>query len=167
MGIQVTLQRYDVQILGHTFQFSGQMEPVGRVLDYLNDENRSTFPLYDVRISPITPGSPLAGITRPELIVSETELGLVFFLDPEYRQKVDVLKNFDRVVAYTPHAVLRGNFHRGVETRLGDVFDVMQGTFLALTDVNVFPLTELPAPFPTQTDLIIANCSYIHLYHSE
>jgi hypothetical protein len=167
VGIQVTLQRYDVQILGRAFQFVGQMEPVGRVLDYLNDANRSTFPIYDVKISPVTPGSPLAGITRPEIIVSNDELGLIYFLDPEYRKKVDVLRNFDRVVAYTAHAVLRGNFHRGVETRLGDLFDVMQGSYLALTDVNIVPMTELPAPFPLQADVLIANRAFVDLYHPE
>ena len=167
MSLQVTLQRYDVQVLGHMFQFVGQMEPVGQAMDYFNDENRSTFPLYDVAISPLAPGSPLKRISRPDIVVGDNELGIVYFLDPDYRQSVAMLKNFDRVIAYTPHAVLRGNFHRGAETRLADLFDLVQGHFLAMTDVSVFPLTDLPAPFPEQADLLIVNRFYVNVYHLE
>jgi hypothetical protein len=95
------------------------------------------------------------------------ELGLIFFLDLDYRQQVPVLKSFDRVIAYTPHAVLRGNFHRGAETRLGDVLDDLQGTFFVMTEVNIFPTSELPAPFPKQADVLIVNQSYVNLYHPE
>ena len=143
------------------------MEPLGQVLDFLNNENRSTFPVYDVTIHPVGPSGPLAAITRPEITVSETELGFIFFLDSDYRQQVPVLRNSDRVIAYTPHAVLRGNFHRGAETRLGDMFDTLQGAFFAMTEVSIFFTTELAAPFPKQVDLLIINRFYVNLYHPE
>ena len=165
MGIQIRLERRAAQVLGPRFQFNGQFEPAGRVLDYLNSENRSTFPLFDVKILSITPGKQLSGITRPEITVNQSELGLIYFLDAEYRQQVQLLRNFDSVIAYTPHAVVRGNFHRGVETRLGDLFDMMQGSFLAMTDVSIFPIADLPAPFPQQADLLIVNRFFVNLYH--
>jgi len=167
VGIQFALQRHQVQILGRKFQFAGEMEPLGQVLDFLNNENRSTFPVYDVTIHPVGPSGPLAAITRPEITVSETELGFIFFLDSDYRQQVPVLRNSDRVIAYTPHAVLRGNFHRGAETRLGDMFDTLQGAFFAMTEVSIFFTTELAAPFPKQVDLLIINRFYVNLYHPE
>jgi hypothetical protein len=167
MGIQITLERRDVQILGRNYQFEGQMEPIGQVLDYLNGEGRSTFPLFDVKIFPLPPGGPLKGTTQPEITASNTELGLIYFLDPDYRQQVQVLRNVDRVIGYTPHVVLRGNFHRGVETRLRDLFDLTQGSYLAMSDVSIFPTTELAAPFPTQADLLIVNRHYVGLYHAQ
>jgi hypothetical protein len=167
VGLQIALQRYHVQILGRKFQFDGEVEPLGQVLDFLNNESRSTFSLYDVKILPVMPSGPLTAITRSEITVSESELGLIFFLDADYRQQVPVLKSFDRVIAYTPHAVLRGNFHRGVETRLGDMFDTLQGAFFVMTEVSIFPTTGLPAPFPKQADLLIVNRFYVNLYHPE
>jgi len=167
VSIQITLERRDVQILGRNFQFDGQMEPIGQVLDYLNGEGRSTFPLYDVKIFPLPPGGPLKGTTQPEITVGSPELGLFYFPDPDYRQQIQVMRNADRVIAYTPHAVLRGNFHRGVETRLRDMFDMLQGSYLAMTDVSIFPITELVAPFPTQADFLIVNRHYVGLYHAQ
>lgn len=167
MGIQITLQRYDVQILGRMFQFVGQMEPIGRLIDFLGDPERTTYPLFDVKISPITPGGPLSGITRPEAVVSTQEMGLIYFLDAEYRQKVDVLQTSDRIIAYTPHAILRGSLHRGAETRLRDLFDILTSVFTPMTNVSIFPLTELPAPFPREADLLIINRLYVSAYHQE
>jgi hypothetical protein len=167
MGLQISLQRYDIQVLGRMFQFAGQLEPIGRLVDFLGDPERTTYPLFDVKISPITPGGPLSGITRPEAVVSVEELGLIYFLDEEYRKKVDMLKSVDRVIAYTPHAILRGEFHRGAEMRLRDFFDMATSLFTPMTDVSIFPLTDLPAPFPRQTDLLMVNRTYINVYHAE
>ena len=165
MGTQITLERYDAQIIGREFQFSAKMEPVGRLLDYFNSENRSTFPLFDVNVYPIAPRGALTAIARPEITVSGSEMGLIYFLDRGFRERVQLLRNSDCVIAYTPHAVVRGNFHRGVETRLRDLFDLLPGSFLAMTEASTFPTTELPCPFPQQADLLIVNRFYIHLYH--
>jgi hypothetical protein len=167
MGLQISLQRYDVQVLGRMFQFVGQLEPIGRLVDFLGDPERTTYPLFDVKITPITPGGPLSGITRPEAIIGVEEIGLIYFLDEEYRKKVDMLKSVDRVIAYTPHAILRGEIHRGAEMRLRDFFDMMTSFFIPMTDVSIFPLTDLPAPFPRQTDLLMVNRTYINVYHAE
>ena len=92
-------------------------------------------------------------------------MGLIYFFDPGFRDRVQLLKNFDRVIAYTPHAVVRGNIHRGVETRLRDLFDLMSGSFLAMTDASTFPTTELPCKFQQQAELLIVNRFYVNLYH--
>ncbi len=165
MGIKITLERYDVQVVGSRYQFDAKMEPVGRALDYLNSEDRSTFPLFDVRMYPIAPTGRLGEIARPEITVMRSELGLIYFLDAAYRRQVQPLKNFDQVIAYTSHVVLRGNFHHGAETRLRDLFEIMQGSFFPMTEVSLFPTTELPAAFPQQADLLIVNRNYVNLYH--
>jgi len=167
MGLQVSLQRYDVQVLGRLFQCAGQMEPVGPLLDYLNKGNRSTFPLFDAKLVLIESAGPLTAISRPEIVVSAQELGLIFFLDADYCRQVQVLRQFDRIIAYTPHAVLRGNFHRGAETRLRDLLDMMGGAFLAMTEVSIFATTALPAAFPQRAELLIVNRSHIQFYHPD
>jgi len=165
--IEITRERYAVQVLGRMFQYVGEMEPIGQAVDYFNDENRTTFPLYDVDVYPLDASSRFAPFKRPAITVNNSDIGAVYFLDPEYREKVQLLCNFDQVIAYTPRAVLRGKFHRGVETRLNDLFDMMGGDFLAMSDVNVFPLVDLPGAFPKHADLLIVNRSYVSAYHEE
>jgi hypothetical protein len=167
MTLQITREQYDVQVIGQRFQYVGQMEPIGRAMDYFNDAGRTTFTLHDVEVFLLGSKGPLKTISRPQIVANSGELGLIYFLDSEYRQQVNVLRNFDRVIVYTPHSILRGNFHRGAETPLTELFDMLQGSFLAITEVNVFPLTNLPAPFPQQADLLLVNRSFVSLYHPE
>ncbi len=167
MPIEITRERYAVQVLGRMFQYVGEMEPIGQAVDYFNDENRTTFPMYDADVYPIDAGSRLTSFKRPALTINNSEMGAIYFLDPEYRKKVQLLRNFDQIIAYTPRAVLRGKFHRGVETRLNDLFDMMGGDFLAMSDVSVFPLVDLPGAFPKQAELLIVNRFYVSAYHKE
>jgi hypothetical protein len=136
------------------------------VMDFLNASTRSTFPLYSARVMPIGSDEPFKGVTRPEIVVDKSELGILYSDDPEFRSKVQMLRYADSVIAYTPHAILRGQFHRGAETRLRDLFDGMQGVFLPMTDVSLFPTTELPSSLPTRSDLIILNRQFVRFYHS-
>ena len=104
---------------------------------------------------------------RPQIVVSLSELGLIYLLDPEQRERVMRLRSFDRVIAYTPHAILRGNIHRAGETRLRNLFDMSAGVFLAMTDVSVFPITPLPMPFADRMDLLIVNRLFITVIHRD
>jgi hypothetical protein len=167
MTLQVTREQHDVQVLGQRFQYVGRMEPIGRAMDYFNDASRTTFTIYDVEVFPLGSKGPLKTISRPQIVANSSELGLIYFLDSEYREQVNVLRNFDRVIVYTPHAILRGNFHRGAETSLAELFDMLQGSFLAMTEVSVFPLVQLPTLFPQQADLLVVNRSFVSLYHPE
>ena len=36
---------------------------------------------------------------------------------------------------------------------------------LPITDVQLFPLNDLPAPFPTEPDLLLVGRSYLEFYH--
>lgn len=167
MGMEIKFERCDAKVFGNKFLFEGQLEPIGQILDYFNDENRSAFPMYDVTLVPIEPSGPLSRVKRPQIVVNLSELGLIFFLDPEDRERVMRLRNFDRVIAYTPHAILRGNIHRGGETRLRNLFDMTAGIFLVMTDVSVFPIKQLPVPFPQQVDLLIVNRLFINVIHRD
>ena len=167
MGIEIKLERQDAQILGPELQYEGQMEPIGTLMDFLNTASRTTFPLFSVRVMPLREEGPFKGVTRPEITVNRSELGLIYFTDPSYRKKVQVLKSFDAVIAYTPHLILRGRFHRGAEARLRDLFDTIAGSFLAMTQVSIFPKIDLPSSLPKQADLIILNRSFVNFYHAE
>jgi len=166
MEMGITLERHRVQIVGRDLLYEGEMEPLGPVLDFLNAPTRSTFPLYSVRVMPINLEGPFKGVSRPEITVDRNELGILYFFDPAFRSKVQMLRNADSVIAYTPHAILRGRFHRGAETRLRDLFDGMQGIFLPMTEVSLYPTTDLPSPLPAQTDLVILNREFVRFYHA-
>jgi hypothetical protein len=76
-----------------------------------------------------------------------------------------MLQRTELLVAYTPVAVCRGYFHMSAEARLRDFLDVAQEHLIPVTEAHIFPLVELPAPFPSEAELILIGRSQLQSYH--
>ncbi len=159
-------QRHEVQILGSGFQFSGQLETVGSVMAFINDPARESFSLYDAYLTPLTPGSPLKGFSRSLIIVRRPQISFVYFTSAETRASLQLLQREELIVAYMPVAVCRGGFHVTAEARVRDFIDTITGYFVPVSGAQLFPLVELPAPFPLEADLLLVNRTLVQSYHS-
>jgi hypothetical protein len=158
-------ERHEVQILTVDFQFSGQLETVGNVATFINDSVRDSLSLYDARLAPLTPGSPMQGFQRPHIVVRRPQIVFLHFTSAETRSAFRTLQNKELLVAYTPVAVCRGYFHMSAEARVRDFIDVVQDELIPVTEARIFPLIEPPAPFPSETDLIMIGRSQLQSYH--
>jgi hypothetical protein len=164
-GMALPVQRHEVHILTASFQFSGQLEVVGALLNFINDLNRDSFSLYDANLTPLTPGSPLKGIFRPHVVVRRPYIAFLYFASAETRASLKLLARHELLVAYTPIAVCRGRFHMSSEANLRDFLDVSQGSLLAVTEARLFPLVEFPAPFPLDAELLMMGRAQLQSYH--
>jgi hypothetical protein len=160
------IQRHKVHILTASFQFSGQLEVVGALLNFINDPARDSLSLYDANLTPLTPGSPLKGIFRPHVVVRRPYVVFLCFASAETRASLQLLARHESLVAYTPIAVCRGQFHMSAEANLRDFLDTSQSGLLAVTEARLFPLVEFPAPFPTEAELLMVGRAQLQSYHS-
>ena len=160
------VQRHDVQILTTRFQFSGQIETVGPVASFIDDPTRDNLSLYDTRMAPLTPGTPLKAISRPHVVVRKSQIVLLYFTSAEIRASIRTLTRRGLLVAYTPLAVCRGYFHMSSEAAVRDFLGLVRGAMLPITQAHIFPLVELPEPFPAEADLVMAGRSHLHFYHT-
>lgn len=158
-------QRHDVQILTTHFQFSGQLETVGPAGNFVNDPARESLSLYDVHLSPLTPGSPLKGIARPHVVILKPQIVLLYFASTEARDSISTFARRELLMIYTPVAVCRSYFPMPAEAKIGDFLGVVPGDLLPIADACIFPLVELPAPFPTEVEMILLGRSYMLFYH--
>jgi hypothetical protein len=158
-------QRHEVQILTVDFQFSGQLETVGDVSTYINDPVRESLSLYDAYITPLTPGNPLKGLKRPHIVVRRPQAVFLYFASAESRASIRKLQKTELLVAYTPVAVCRGYFHMSAESRIRDFVDAIQEHLIPVTEAHIFPLVELPAPFPSQAEMVLIGRSQLQSYH--
>ena len=159
------IHRHKVQILTAHFQLSGQLETVGPVGNFINDSTRDSLALYDVCLTPLTPGSPLKPLSRPHVIIRKLEIVLLYLSSAEARASIHTLARRELLVAYTPVAVCRGYFHIPSEANINDFLSVTPGDLLPVTETYVFPLIELPAPFPAEAELLLAGRTHLQLYH--
>ena len=166
MGLQAPpTQRHDVQVLTTNFQFNGQLETVGPAGNYINDPARQSLSLYDVHLSPLTPGSPLRGISRPHVVILKSQIVLFYLASEEARASVSTFARHEPLMIYTPVAVCRGHFPMPSEARIGDLLSVVPGDLLPLLDARIFPFTELPAPFTLEAELLLIGRSQLLFYH--
>lgn len=160
------VQRHDVQILTTRFQFSGQVETVGPVANFIDDPTRDNLSLYDTHLAPLTPGTPLKAISRPHVVVRKSQIVLLYFTSAEIRASIRTLTRRELLVAYTPVAVCRGYFHMPTEADVRDFLSIIRGNLLPVTEPLIFPLRELPAPFPTKADLMMVGSPHLQFYHT-
>ena len=158
-------KRRDVHVMSTDFQFTGQMEVLGNIVNFLNDARRDSISLYDAHLTPLTPGSPMKGLSRDHVVVRRPSLVFVYFDDKEVRDDIQPLIGKALLVAYTPVAVCRGYFHMSAEANVRDFLDVSQGDMLVVTEAMVFPLVEFPAPFPEKADKLFICRKQILSYH--
>jgi len=160
------IQRHEVHILTAHFQFSGQIETVGPVDNFINDPTRDSLSLYDVRLASLRPGSPLKALSRPHVVVCKPHVTFFYFASPDVRASIHTLARRELLVAYTPVAVCRGYFHMPAEANIRDFLGVVPGELLPVTDAHLFPLVEFPIPFPTEAGLVMVGRAQLQFYHT-
>jgi hypothetical protein len=165
MVLAVPTKRHGVQILTADFQLSGQLETAGAMLMFLNDPDRNSFSLCDVHLTSFDPASPLKELSRPHIVIRKPQIVLLHFTEDESRSLVRLLRRRELMVAYTPVAVCKGYLHMADDANVSNLLDVAQGDLVPVTDVQVFPLIELPAPFPAEAELMLVGRSQLRLYH--
>jgi hypothetical protein len=163
--LQAIVKRYPVKVITPQFLIHAQMEPVGNLLDYLNDVNRGSVPLYEATLYDLV--GKLKPSTRPLAVVRKQDFCGLYADDAEARSSVRLLKRIEKVIIHVPNLICRGEMHVGTETRLQDLFDVLIGSFFALTNTSLFSLGSLPAEFPQQADLILVHKDNVLVYYPE
>jgi hypothetical protein len=159
------IERHDVQILTPYLQLNGRLQVTGSILNFVNDPTRASLTLYDVHLTSLTPGSPLSDLSRSKLTLLKSQIVLLYFTEAEIRASIRPIVHRVLLVAYTPVAVCRGHFHMSAEASVDAFLDVTQGDLLPITEVQIFPLVELSAPFSLQADLLLIGRSHLQVYH--
>ncbi len=159
------IHRLEVSIITPRFQIAGQIETVGGVFTFVNDKKRESFSLHDVSLTPLAGSGPLQGFSRPHIVLRRSEIVLLYFVSAETRSSIQTLRRSELLVAYTPVAVCRARFHMADEANVSDFLEDIASRLLPITDVQLFPLQDLPTPFPTEPDLLLVGRSYLEFYH--
>jgi len=158
---------YPVEIFTNSFKVEGQLEPVGRLMDALNNPDSDSVLIRQVTVSSLSASGSLSSFALEEIILSKNDILFVYLTKEKDRSALNLLKRVDRVIVYLPLFVIRAEFHLGGETRFRDMFDTLPGTFLPITDAAIFPLFAPQVAVPSHSDLLLINKKQITLYHAE
>lgn len=161
----VTRPRFNVAIITTAFQVTGQVEPIGPWVVYLNNIDRHTVPVLNARALPIgaVHGSALE---RPQLYLNRADICLIALLDASAREAVTVMKTSRVAICHLGPLICRSEFHMGAEAQLITFFDDLNGHFFPVTNADVYPLVPLPAPLPHKIDLALLNRQQVKMTYA-
>ncbi len=156
--------RFAATVMVPGFELSGQIEPIGPWLDFLNARDKYTLPMYHTRVLPIG-AAPGSTSERAQVFVQRFEVQLIYLPDRAAHETIYMLKNAQAAICHTGPLICRGELHMGTDATLATYFDDLPGHFFPMTNVEIFSTVTLPAPLPRKADLILLNRSQVQLYY--
>jgi hypothetical protein len=156
--------RYEATVITTAFQITGQIEPIGPWLDYLNTKDKHTLPIYNAHILAIgTSVGPAP--EKPQVMLSRSDVCLIYLPDRNAHQTVNMLRNVQAAIAHIGPVICRGELHMGADATLITFMDDLAGNFFPITNADLHAKVALPVPLPHKAELILANRLHVAVYH--
>jgi hypothetical protein len=160
---EIKRPRYNATVIVSGFELTGQIEPIGPWIDYLNSKDKHVLPIHAAHVLPI--GGAATTPERAQVYVSRQEIMLLHLPDRASHGTVYMLKNVQSAIVHAGPLVIRGEFHLGVDATLATYLDDLPGNFFPITNAELFSTQPLPVPLPRQAELIFLNRVQLQLYY--
>ena len=154
-----------VQMLVPGFQLSGDLEVLGMIQTFMNDETKGTFTMRNVSVHGLEPQNPAASMQIEELFVRKDQVLALTFADEISREETGLLPRVEQIAAYTSHYVIQGGFHMGTDSLVGDFIVSTRALFIGATDVTIFPLFHSRAAIVQTSSLAYIYAKAVRMHH--
>lgn len=153
-----------IDVSAGNFLIRGSLEARGDLLVFLNDQNRSSFPVIDAQVMADGPEYKVSTMKQSSFTVSQEHIAFVAVTNEEDAAKVQYVQVSRPVVFYTNWFAIRGNLHVSSEARADELMDPTK-EFFAVTDVSVFPIRKMTHQPQHNYPLLAIQRSGIVGYH--
>lgn len=161
---EVHTRQYQLEVLTEHYLMQCVAEPVGMLMTYLDSPERSNLHFNDVTLTGLSTDSNVSSIKIKDLWVQRSEIVAVCLNESDLQGAVQKLPAKESLRVFLPRFVVQGTVTRGEDTRVGDMFDVMKGTWAAVFDAQIFPLTALRAHPFREASFLLVNKDRIRFY---
>jgi len=159
-----TRPRYEATVITKEFQMTGQIEPIGPWLDFLNAKDKYTIPIYEARIMLI--GTSVGNTpVKPVALVNRFDICFIYLPDHAAHQSVHMLRNVQAVIAHIGPVVCRGEWHMGVDATVPTFVDDLSGNFFPVTNADLHAKVALPVPLPHKAELLLVHRMHVTVFH--
>ena len=105
-------------------------------------------------------------IKTKELWVQRSEIIAIRVNEADLEGAVQKLPAQEKLRVFMPRFVVQGTVTRGEDTRLGDMFEVMKGTWAAMMNAQIFPHTEMKTEIFREAPFLLINKNRIRFYEA-
>jgi hypothetical protein len=163
---KVASKQFELEVLTEHYLMQGLIEPVGMLMTYLDSPDRSNLQLKDITMTGLGADSTVDSIKIKRLWVQRSEIIAICLSEADLQGAVQKLPAQEKLRIYLPRFMIQGTLTHGQDTRLGDMFEVTKGTWAAVTDAQVFPLTAMKAHPFREAPFLLVNKHRIRFYEA-
>jgi hypothetical protein len=166
MSPDVASKQFHLEVLTENYLMQCVVEPVGMLMTYLDSPDRGNLLFKDITMTGLAPDSTVDAIKIKELWVQRKEIIAVSLDEADLQGSVQKLPAHEKLRIYLPRFMVQGTLTRGQDTRLGDMFEVMKGTWAAVSNAQIFPLTAMKTHLLRDAPFLLVNKDRIRFYEA-
>jgi len=159
-------KQYSLEILTEYYLMQCVAEPFGMLMTYLDAPERNNILVKNVTMIGLGVDSKVDLIKIKELWVQRNEILAIRVAEEDLQGAVQKLPALEKLRVFMPRFVLQGTITHGEDTRLGDMFEVMKGTWAAMMDAQVFPHTAMKSQVFRSAPFLLVNKNRIRFYEA-
>ena len=159
-------KQYSLEILTEYYYMQCVAEPVGMLMTYLDAPDRENILIKNVTMTSLGTDSKVGSVKMKELWVQRREMIAIRLDEALLEGAIQKLPALEKMRLFLPRFVVQGTITRGEDTRQGDMFEVLKGTWAPVLDAQVFPHTEMKSQVFRDAPLLLLNKNRIRFYES-
>jgi len=161
---EVACKPYSLEVLTEHYLMQCVAEPIGMLMTYLDSPDRGNLLFKGITLTGLGTDSTVNSIKIKELWVQRSEILAICLNETDLQGAVQKLPAQEKLRIYLPRFIVQGMLTHGEDTRLGDMFEVMKGTWAAVNNVQIFPLTSIRAQPFREAPFLLVNKTRIRFY---
>jgi hypothetical protein len=166
MSPETAGKQFQLEVLTENFLMKCKVEPIGMLMIYLDSPDRNNMLFKDVTMTGLATDSTMDSIKIKELWVQRREIVAISLAEADLQGVVQKLPAQEKLRIYLPRFMIQGTVTRGQDTRLGDMFEVMKGTWAAVNHAQIFPLTAMKVHPFREAPFLLVNKDRIRFYEA-
>ncbi len=158
------VHHYHVELLTEHYILTGELEPFGPLMTYLNDASRVALRLKSLEAKSLDPSLALDTFRADEVMVRKDEIVIIHPLDAMSRNTVPLMARREVLRVFIGRFVLQGAFSCGQDTPISDIFDISPAHWYACVDAHAHIVQRSRQPIFSTAKLLLINKAHIRFY---
>ena len=164
-GLTLQISEVPSKIVLDQFLLDAKIRAVGVLDTNLNNEDYNYITVVDGVATPWYQTNPVKPIGYSEGYLKISDIVMVYPLNPDVQQKIQLMPNFERAVFYVGSFAIHANLIVGAGMSLSEAMEALPKRFLAATEVSLFPMFPANTALPDVMPIALLNRSRISHYH--
>jgi hypothetical protein len=129
-------------------------------------ESKQTLDLSEVQGFSLDPNATLVDFSQPTVTFPKRQVVAIDLVSPEAQASVQLTSRAELAVLYTDRFVIQANMHPSGEMPVSNMFNVVGGDFIPVSDARLYPLVPTRKLPTDNARVLVLNKQSINFYHA-